>query len=186
MQPLSWPHNHRLLKWSGNDYWTLDHASLGTLITGATGSGKSTGPFQYVLRSFLRSGFGGLFLVAKIDAAAEYIQLARSEGRENDVILFRPDTPGQGFNLLDYEIQKQGSGKSIIENIVLLLLQAVEVTGRRHGSHGDPFFEDAMKALLRHCLFAVITARGKVDLSLVLEIVQSLPQNLNDIEEADH
>lgn len=167
------------------DYWTLDHASLGTLITGATGSGKSTGPFQYVLRSFLRSGFGGLFLVAKVDAAREYLQLARSERREKDVILFRPDTPGQGFNLLDYEIQKHGSGKAIIENVVLLLMQAVEITSRKHGSHGDPFFEDAMKALLRHCLFVVITAKGKVDLALVLEIVQSLPQNLNDIEEPE-
>jgi hypothetical protein len=185
MKRMSWPRDLRLLKWSFADYWTLDHACLGTLITGATGSGKSTGPFQYIVRSFLRSGFGGLFLVAKMDAAAEYMELARNEGRERDVIVVRPDTPGQGFNLLDYEVSKQGSGKAIIENIVSLLMQAIEISSRKHGGHGDPFFEDAMKALLRHCLFVVITARGKADLGLVLEIVQSLPQNLNDVEEPE-
>jgi hypothetical protein len=181
----NWPRNLALLQWSPADRWTLDHAALGTLITGATGSGKSTGPFQYIIRSFLRAGFGGLFLVAKADACAEYLQLARTENREKDVIVFRPDTPGQGFNVLDYEVHRYGAGKAIVENIVLLLMQAVEIASRKHGTHGDPFFEDAMKALLRHCLFVVITAKGKVDLGLVLEVVQTLPQNLNDIEEPE-
>ncbi len=123
--------------------------------------------------------------MAKADAAAEYIALAESEGRGSDVIHFRPDTPDKRFNFLSFEAQRYGSGKAILENIVLFLMQAAEVASRKSGGSQDPFFESAMKALLRHALFVVITATGKVDLGLVLEIVQTLPQNLNDIEEPE-
>lgn len=180
-----WLRNLELLRWTASDRWTLDQATLGTLITGSTGSGKSTGPFQAIIRSFLRAEFGGLFLVAKADGAAEYITLAESEGRGKDVIHFRPDTPGQGFSFLSYEAKRYGAGRAIVENIVLLLMQAAEVASRKSGGSQDPFFESAMKALLRHALFIVITATGKVDLGLVLEIVQTLPQNLNDAEEPE-
>jgi len=60
-----WPRDLELLQLSPKDTWTLDEACLGTLITGGTGSGKTTGAFKYVLRSYLRAGFGGLFLCAK-------------------------------------------------------------------------------------------------------------------------
>lgn len=180
-----WPRNLELLRFSPNDPWTLDQATAGVLILGGTGSGKSSGVLNAISRSVFRMDGGALFLVAKADATAEYIQLANSEGRAADVILVRPDIPGQGFNILQYEIEKSGADKAIVENIVLLLMQAVEVSSRRHAHHGDAFFEDAMKALLRHCLFVVITATGKADLGLVLEIVQTLPQNLNDLEEPE-
>jgi hypothetical protein len=180
-----WARNLKLLDWTSVDRWTLDQATLGVLITGATGSGKSTGPFQTIIQAFMRYGFAGIFLVAKPDAAAEYIRLARSENREKDVIVFQPDTPNQGFNFLTYEAQRCGTSKAIVENLVLLLMQAAEIASRKNGGSHDPFFDSAMKALLRHCLFVVITATDKVDLELVLQIVQTLPQNLNDIEEPE-
>jgi hypothetical protein len=183
--PYSWPRTFELLRWTPLDQWTLDQATLGVLITGATGSGKSSGPFKTIIKSFLRAGFGGMFLVAKPDATAEYLQFARDEHRERDVIVFNPDTSNHRFNFLTYEAQQSGTSKAIVENIVLLLMQAAEIASRKHVNMQDPFFESAMKALLRHCLFVVITASGSVDLGLVLEIVQTLPQSLNDIEEPE-
>src|SRR5581483_4346599 len=180
-----WPRTLELLRWTNTDKWTLDQATLGILISGATGSGKSSGPFRCVISSFLRAGFSGLFLVAKPDATAEYLQLAEAEGRRQDVIVFRPDTPEQCFNFLTYETHHFGLNKGVVENLVALLLQAAEMATRQHGNNHDPFFESAMKALLRHSLFVVIMATGKVDLDLVLQIVQTLPQNLNDIEEPE-
>src|SRR5215831_2808619 len=180
-----WPRLLELLRWNNIDRWTVDHATHGVLITGATGSGKSTGPFKTIVKSFLRARFGGLFLVAKPDATAEYLALARSENRERDVIVFGADSERFRFNFLSYETQVSGTGKAIVENIVLLLMEAAEVASRKQVAMQDPFFESAMKALLRHCLFVVITATGKVDLGLVLEIVQTLPQNLNDVEEPE-
>src|ERR1700733_8275362 len=128
-----WPRNLPLVQWSFADTYTLDQSTLGVLITGGTGSGKSSGPFQTIIKSFLRAGFGGIFLVAKPDAATEYIQFAQSENRKKDVIVFQPDTANQGFNFLTYEAQRCGTGKAIVENIVLLLMQSAEITSRKNG-----------------------------------------------------
>ena len=180
----SWPLSTELLRWSPRDRWTLEHACLGSLITGAIGSGKTSGPFQYVIRSFLRAGFGGIFFCAKVDAAKEYLELAAKEGRSKDVIRFRPGD--HGFNFLTYEARRPGAGKAIIENILLILMQAAEVASRKHGNRaGDDFFEEAMKQLLRNCLHLVIITTGGVDLGVILEIVQSLPQRRNDLEEPE-
>jgi len=183
--PSSWPRNLKLLRWSPGSNWTLDQATAGVICTGATNSGKTSGPYQYAIRSFLRAGFGGLFLVAKNDATSEYIDLIRSEDRESDLIVFSPDTPGQGFNFLTYEANQSGSDKAIVENLVQLLMQAVEISARQRRNQGHDWFEDAMRTLLRHCLLVSLIATGKPDIGLVLEMVQSLPQNLGDVEEPE-
>ena len=65
--------------------WTLEEACLENLITGGTGSGKTNGPFQYIIRSFLRAGCGGIFLCAKKDAVKDYRKIIESEHREQDL-----------------------------------------------------------------------------------------------------
>lgn len=179
-----WPRNLELLRFSSNDPWTLDQATAGVLVVGATGSGKTSGPFNTIVRSFLRAGFGGIFLVAKADAVSEYIRLAQQENREKNIILFGPDSSNFRFNFLTYEAQ-QGAGKSIVHNIVTLLMDAIEVS-QKHNNYSDQFFTDAMRVLLRHAVFTVLVATGTVDLGLVMEFVQGLPTNLTAVDEPDY
>lgn len=176
-----WPLSTELLRWSRRDPWILAQAVEGTLITGATGSGKTSGPFQYAMRALLRCGCGGLFLCAKRDAAGDYFTLAEREGRAGDVIHFSLNS-GQTFNFLTYEAQRHGVGKAIVENIVQVLMEAQEVISRKPGhQQGEDFFEGAMKQLLRNCLEVVITATGEIDLATVLGIVETLPQSSADV-----
>lgn len=184
-EQTTWPRDLKLLRWSPGNYWTLDQATAGVLCTGTTNSGKTTGPFNTVVRSLLRSGASGAFLVAKNDAAREYIDLIRSEGRESDLIVFSPETPNQGFNFLAYEVNQSGSDRAIVENLVRLLMEAVEISARHRRNQGHDWFEDAMQTLLRNCLLVVMTTTGKPDIGLVLEMVQSLPQSLGDVEEPE-
>jgi hypothetical protein len=100
-----------LLRLTPLDRWTLEQACLCTLITGGTGGGKSSSPFEYVIRSFLRAGFGGLFLCAKPNDATKYAQLAEQEGRAADVIQFRIGE--QCFNFLTYEANRVDSSPPI-------------------------------------------------------------------------
>jgi hypothetical protein len=60
-----------LLKLSPVDPWRLEQAVSGVIILGATRSGKTSGPFQHIIRSFLRSKFGGIFFCVKPEAAGE-------------------------------------------------------------------------------------------------------------------
>jgi hypothetical protein len=176
-----WPLSMELLRLTPFDGWTLEQACLGTLITGGTGGGKTSGPFQYVIRSFLRAGFGGLFLCAKTDDAGKYEELARKEGRGDDVIQFRI---GQhGFNFLTYEATHGGGGQAVIHNLVQLIMQASEISAR---NQKQDFFSQAMNQLLSNCLEVVTTATGGVDLDMVRKIVRTLPQNLNQLEDGEN
>jgi hypothetical protein len=169
-----------LLRLTPLDRWTLEQACLGTLITGGTGGGKTSGPFQYAIRSFLRAGFGGLFLCAKPDDATKYKNLAEAEGRANDVIPFRIGE--QGFNFLTYEASRGGEGHAVIQNLVFLLMQAAEITAR---NSKQDFFDQAMTQLLSHCLEVVTAATGGVDLALVQDIVRTLPKTRTQADDGE-
>ena len=174
-----WPLSTELLQWSRQDSWTLAQAVEGTLITGATGSGKTSGPFQTIIRSLLRINAGGLFLCAKQDSVGDYLKLAALEGRGEDIITVSIDD-GEAFDFLTYEAQRHGVGKVIVENIVKILMEAHEVSARKGNHQGDDFFHEAMQQLLRNCLEVVTAATGQVDLATVLGVVQTLPQSSQD------
>jgi hypothetical protein len=146
MSRPAWPLSLELLRWGNRDPWTLEQACLGTLITGGIGSGKTSGPFQYILRAMMRAGFGGLFLCAKKDAAAEYRRMAEAEGREEDVLHFQFGK--SSFNFLTYEAAAAGLERAVVQNIVTVLMEAAEVTPRKSGGGSkDEYFENAMKQL---------------------------------------
>src|ERR1700757_4564205 len=67
--PKTWPDNLALcrLSSSAKDTLTLADAKTGVLITGQTGRGKTSEPGRLLAKAYLRAGFGGLVLCAKID-----------------------------------------------------------------------------------------------------------------------
>src|SRR5260221_13636981 len=67
-----WPDRLKLCQLSASetDAITLTDAKTGVLITGKTGSGKTSGPGRLFAKAYLRAGFGGLVLCAKADEPA--------------------------------------------------------------------------------------------------------------------
>src|ERR1700736_1949859 len=82
--PKTWPDILPLcrLSSSAKDTLTLADAKTGVLITGQTGKGKTSGPGRCPARAYLRAGFGGLVLCAKIDEADLWRNYLRETGRE--------------------------------------------------------------------------------------------------------
>ena len=74
----TWPDDLELLRFSKQDAWTLDDATLGILITGGMGSGK-------------RARFGGIFLCAKKQSPDDCIKLLNALGRTDYIILLSWD-----------------------------------------------------------------------------------------------
>ena len=62
----------------------------GTLITGSTGSGKSSGPGRLVATSMLKAGFGFCILCAKKDERERWLNYIKNEApeREKDLVIF--------------------------------------------------------------------------------------------------
>jgi hypothetical protein len=88
--PKAWPDDLVLcrLSSSSKDTVTLADAKTGVLITGQTGEGKTSGPGRLLAKAYLRAGFGGLVLCAKIDEADLWRKYLRETDREADGIFF--------------------------------------------------------------------------------------------------
>jgi hypothetical protein len=126
-QSKTWPDSLPLcrLSSSAKDTLTLADAKTGVLITGQTGRGKTSGPGRLLAKAYLRAGFGGLVLCAKIDEADLWRKYLRETGREADGIFFGEDS-SHSFNFLSYE--SLASGADLEENIVNLMIEVARIT----------------------------------------------------------
>lgn len=172
-----WPLDLKLLKLNGRDWITLGQALLSIIIFGATGSGKTSGPFQYIIRALMRVRCGGLFLCVKQDAAESYRRWAKEEGREADVINFSIGS-GHGFNFLQYLSNQRTDPGLIVEMVVYVLMETLDILSR-HTMREDRFFREAAKELFRNICLVLYIAEGSIRLEALAEMLSNVPRDAN-------
>ena len=128
--------------------WTLRHATMGTQIFGATGSGKSSGSGKDIAKAFLKNNFGGIVLCAKPDERGEWERLAKATNRQNDLIVFSNNS-NLSFDPIIYESTRQSIGGGETLNIVDLIMRLYEI-GQNFMSAGggvetERYWENALK-----------------------------------------
>ena len=175
--PLGWP-DHQGLVSLGSDAWRIKDACEGTIIFGATGSGKTSGSGGALARSFLSAGFGGLVLCAKPDEPALWQGYAAEAGRGSDVVMF-----GAGgswaFNFMTYESLRSGAGAGLTENLVTLFMEVASIgSGDARSRGGDPFWERAMRSLIRNCVDVLVMAGEPVSLHAMFDVVRTAPADM--------
>jgi hypothetical protein len=159
----------------GRDLWRIKDACEGTIVFGGTGSGKTSGSGGALARSFLASGFGGLVLCAKTDEPALWRAYASETGRSSDVVMFGADGPWS-FNFMHYESQRSGAGAGLTENLVTLFMEVSSIgSGEGRSRGGDPFWERAMRSLIRNCVDLLVMAGEPVSLHAMFDVVRSAP-----------
>ena len=179
-RPDRWDPSAPLLHWSRHDPFTVGHALEGTLVTGATGSGKTSGSGRAVAGAFLRAGFGGLVLTAKPDERATWERYCRDAGRAADLVVFGPGEPWR-FNFLDYEAARPGAGAGLTENLVALFTTVLEMAERGGGPGGGGGREDegywrrANRQLCRNAVDLLLLAAGRVGIPDLYRAVVSAP-----------
>lgn len=133
-----------------NDEITWADSLEGTLILGATGSGKSSGPGKHIAMAMLKAGFPILILCAKKDERQRWRAYAEKANRSDDVVIFDKDSNLQ-FNFLNYEMLRSGEGSGEIINAVNSLMNLNEQSRIfQMGSSGnrEKFWDNALKRLL--------------------------------------
>ena len=158
----SWPDNLPLcrLSSSSKDTLTLADAKTGVLITGQTGRGKTSGPGRLLAKAYLRAGFGGLVLCAKIDEADLWRKYLRETGREADGIFFGEDS-SHSFNFLSYE--SAASGADLEENIVNLMIEVARITNPQ--GKGGESEEEPLVTSTRRSAFCSTSRRSPLSFS---------------------
>jgi len=179
-----WSLETPLIKWSGRDRHTIRDSVNGIAITGASGSGKTSGPSAAFAKAHLRAGFGGIFFSVKNDDAALALDWCRQTGRERDVIFIGPKHPTR-FNFLDYEYSRPGDGAGLTDNLVDHLLNVSEIRDRKSGGgagggENAQFFAAAKIQLLRVTIDVLTRAKGRVNIADIYRMVTTGPTSVEE------
>ena len=127
-----------------------DHME-GCLVAGQTGSGKSSGVAKHIALSMLVEGFSFCVLCAKPGERRVWEEYAYRTRREKDLIVFSEDSP-YSFNVIDYELNREGKGSGERESVVNTLMSLVEqVRIHRVGGNGkdEKFWDDALRVNIK-------------------------------------
>lgn len=153
----------------GDEYISLGEACSGILVTGATGSGKSSSVGLQMILNLLENGLGGLVMSCKADEVENWRRVAKHCGREDDLIIFGRDGQHR-FNWLDYE-SSSPSGAGLTENVVTLLLAVLSAENKPGNEQG--YWVNAQKQLIRQCVELLQMAGEKVTVANMLKLVNS-------------
>ncbi len=172
---LPWRDQQPLLS-LGGDPWRIKDACEGVMIFGGTGSGKTSGSGRALATAYLEAGFGGLVLCAKPDEPELWCRYAAEAGRSADVVRFGPGS-GWAFNFMEYECRRPGAGAGLTENLVNLFVEISSIGTGAAGGGADPFWERAMKSLVRNCVDLLLLAGQPVSLPAMFELIRTAPED---------
>lgn len=171
----------------GREALTLRACCEGVLITGSTGSGKSSGSGAAIARAYLRNGFGGIVTCCKPDDPETWRRYARQTGREQDLIFFGPRHLHR-FNYLNFAASLTPADLRPTENLTQLLGTVIEVANRGQASNSqDPYWGRAAQQLIRNAVDLVLLARGVTGLSLheIYQTIITAPIDLEQLNSQD-
>ena len=179
-----WDLNFPLFQWSPCDSFTLRNALESVAIFGELGAAKTTGSAAWILLKYLEIGMGGLCCCVK-PGDRELIELyARETGRSDSLIIVSPDTPWR-CNLFNYALKRPGAKGSRVEQLVSLLMNMVEAAERsdRSRPEGERFWQQSLRELLRNGIEICIAAQGEVSMSVLHEVITSMPHSAAEVHE---
>ncbi|HCX21058.1 MAG: hypothetical protein CMB80_26040 [Flammeovirgaceae bacterium] len=155
---------------------TWADAVQGTMVTGSTGSGKSSGAGAYIAKAMLKSGLGMCILCAKKEESKRwlrYIETAAPE-RAKDVVIFGKQS-GLKFNFLSYEMERPGEGSGDVLNAVDALMSLNEQNrvylSGGNGGKDERFWDLSLRRLISRCISTLKLAGEEVSVSNMRRLV---------------
>lgn len=141
--------NTTLFTWPehSSDRFTIGQSFEGTIITGMTGSGKTSSSGRMMAMTMLKQGYGGVVLCAKPSEAEMWKGYIEKAGRKDDMVIFNRES-GLEFNPILYEQKRLGKGAGDTLNIVNQIM-SLDILARNFmaGSgvgHGERFWDHAV------------------------------------------
>ncbi|MEQ9230556.1 MAG: TraM recognition domain-containing protein [Cyclobacteriaceae bacterium] len=155
---------------------TWADAVEGTLITGSTGSGKSSGAGRYIAHAMLKSGYGMCILCAKKDERNRWLRYIEETApeRKKDLVLFSKES-GHQFNFLQYEMERIGEGAGDVLNAVEALMSLNEQNrvylSGGGGGKDERFWDLSLRRLISRCISTLRLADEAVNVPNMRRLV---------------
>lgn len=178
-----WSLQTPLLHLTDHDQWTIGDAFMGTSILGSTGSGKTTGSMEAILRAFMQAGFGGTLLTTKPSDTAYYLRLCEATGRSSDVLVVSPGGPYR-FNALEAELRRFDLGAGQTQSIVSLLTTMLEITQRGSGHSGEDssYWQKTNQQVVRNATDILVAANDHITTLDLYKLILSAPTSYEQLQ----
>jgi hypothetical protein len=184
--PYQWSSDEPLVRWGrGGPDWTIGLSFEGTMHTGASGSGKTSGGMRAQTVAAAVAGYGILCLTTKGTPPSDvdlFVQIAKESGREHSLVFVGPGHQ-LGFNILRAEMSAAGSRGTrgdLSANVAALVSAALELVSPRRSGHGaETIWKQSVESAVRHAVTLVYSATGDVRLDDIVEVVKEAPQSIN-------
>ena len=163
-----------LLKLNSKDVFTLRNAYEGVFVLGGTGSGKTSAFGKATAAAMVRSGAGGLVLVAKNSEIALWKSYAEQHGRKDDLVLFDENS---GCNFISYEFSRKGvEGANSVTDCIMRVLEAADkAAGQGATSEGESFWKNTSRQMLLYSISALYGATGNVTVADIVHFITTAP-----------
>lgn len=159
------------------DKITYADAVEGTLIMGATGSGKTSGPGKHIAKAMLKHQFGMCILCSKKNERANWIKLIQQTAPERmkDVVVLNKSSDLR-FNFLAYEMQRKGEGAGNVLNALESLiglndLIRVYLSGGGDSGKDDRFWEQGLRRIMSRGISTLKLANEEVSIQNLRRLV---------------
>ena len=163
---------------NGHDPFTVDDSFKHVFVTGATGSGKTSGSLATFYRSYLAAGYGGLVFCAKKDEKSLWEFYCRQTGRLDDLVIVATDseTPHR-FNFLDYELRREGRGAGSVTNIVDLFSTIMDIIeNNTKEALSEDFWDRTALDLVRYAVIVLGLCAAPISVETIEWFILSAPQ----------
>jgi TraM recognition site of TraD and TraG len=172
--------DHVLMPWSPVDFWTVRHACTNLAGFGKSGSGKSSGSGDAVLRALVRYwNSGGLILASKPEDKAYVMRVFREERTLDDLLIMEPGGEYR-FNLLAYE-QKRGADARQLTQLLMVLAETLDRMEGGGSQGGEPIWKAKNREALDHANEIIIRA-GQLDPWALQCFISSAALSLEEVE----
>lgn len=148
----TWGLDQTILDLGDGHLFTLRHACAGVIVFGKTGSGKTSGPGQYLALHYLQAGFGGIVFCVKPDEGSTWVEYAQTAGRSQDVIRITTSADNQyWFDFLAWEMEQPGSSTQAIVKMIAESAAVLRKEGSGNGSN-EQFWEASSNDLVKNAI----------------------------------
>ena len=165
------------------DALSVSNLYEGVFVSGATGSGKSSGSGRALALAMLRAGWGGIVLCAKPGEADTWQRYLSETGRAADLIHMRPGS-GLNINFLDYEVHRPDGLGTETFNLVALIEVIADAAAQALGQGGRTedatFWTAARRELLANAIEPLVAATGRFRLDELMRFITSAPTSLEE------
>ena len=160
-----------------NVAWRARDLVQGVFVSGATGSGKTTGPLAAILESALRLGCGGMIFSAKRGEAAGHVTLAEACGRGGDVLLldYRARWRVNLCDAVDNPRADPSTRAALIAAGIGTLMEVAARGGAKAGGENDRFWKQSADRFLQNIVLILLLAGARVTPTAVMQVLQTLP-----------